>query len=178
MKGKPLEIWWQDEARVGQQGTLSYVWADHGSRPPAPRDCRYTWVYIFGAVCPAREAAAALVLPTVNIEAMPLHLAEISSQVAPSAHAILILDGAARHKTGGAPVVPDNITLVPLPPYAPELNPVENIWQYLRQNALSHLVWESYEIIVDACCKAWNDLAATPHRIRSIASRQWASVIG
>ena len=122
--------------------------------------------------------AAALVLPTVNIKAMTLHLAEISSQVAPGAHAILILDGAGWHKTGGALVVPDNITLLPLPPYAPELNPVENVWQYLRQNALSHLVWESYEAIVDACCNAWNDLVATPQRIRSIASRQWASVIG
>jgi transposase len=117
-------------------------------------------------------------LPTVNIEAMTLHLAEISRQVAPGAHAILILDGAGWHKTGGALVVPDNITLLPLPPYAPELNPVENVWQYLRQNALSHLVWESYEVIVDACCDAWNDLIATPNRIRSIASRQWASVIG
>jgi transposase len=109
---------------------------------------------------------------------MTLHLAEISRQVAPGAHAILILDGAGWHKTGGALVVPDNITLLPLPPYAPELNPVENVWQYLRQNALSHLVWESYEAIVDACCDAWNELVVTPHRIRSIASRQWASVIG
>jgi len=109
---------------------------------------------------------------------MTLHLAEISRQVAPDAHAILILDGAGWHKTGGALVVPDNITLLPLPPYAPELNPVENVWQYLRQNALSHLVWESYEAVVDACCDAWNDFLATPSRIRSIASRQWASVIG
>lgn len=108
---------------------------------------------------------------------MTLHLAEISRQVAPGAHAILILDGAGWHKIGGALVVPDNITLLPLPPYAPELNPVENVWQYLRQNALSHLVWESYEAVVDACCDAWNDLIATPSRIRSIASRQWASVI-
>lgn len=175
-KDKPLEIWWQDEARVGQQGTLTYVWAERGSRPAAPRDCRYTWAYIFGAVCPARETGAALVLPTVNTEAMSLHLAEISRHVAPGAHAILILDGAGWHKAGGALTVPDNITLVPLPPYAPELNPVENIWQYLRQNELSHTVWESYDAIVDACCEAWNNLIATPQRIRSIASRQWAAV--
>ena len=105
-------------------------------------------------------------------------LAEISRQVAPGAPAILILDGAGWHKTGGTLVVPDNITLLPLPPYAPELNPVENVWQYLRQNALSHLVWESYEAVVDACCDAWNDLIATPQRIHSIASREWASVNG
>ncbi|GAB3455452.1 hypothetical protein GCM10027396_34230 [Insolitispirillum peregrinum] len=142
-KGKPLEIWWQDEARVGQQGTLSYAWAERGSRSPAPRDCRYTWAYIFGAVCPAREIAAGLVLPTVNIEAMTLHLAEVSRQIAPGAHAILTLDGAGWHKTGGAwwsRATSPCCRLLPLPPYAPELNPVENVWQYLRQNALSHLV--------------------------------------
>ena len=62
-RGKPIELWWQDEARVGQQGSLTYVWAEQGSRPPAPRDQRYDWAYIFGAVCPARGVGAALVLP-------------------------------------------------------------------------------------------------------------------
>lgn len=117
-----------------------------------------------------------MVLPTVNTKAMSLHLAEISRQVAPGAHAILILDGAGWHKIGGDLIVPDNITLLPLPPYAPELNPVENIWQYMRHNDLCHIVWESYDAIVDACCDAWNKLLATPHRIRSIASRDWAAV--
>ena len=155
---------------------MTRVWAERGSRPAAPRDCRYTWAYIFGAVCPARETGAALVLPSVNTGAMSLHLAEISRQVAPGAHAILILDGAGWHKTGGSLTVPDNITLLPLPPYAPELNPVENIWQYLRQNDLCHIVWESYEAIVEACCDAWNKLIAMPRRIRSIAARRWAEV--
>src|SRR6187399_331163 len=72
--------------------------------------------------------------------------------------------------------VPDNITLLPLPPYAPELNPVENIWLFLRQNFLSHRIWNSYEEIVDACCAAWNALMAMPERIVSIASRDWAKV--
>ena len=76
-RDKPIELWWQDKARVGQQGTLTYAWADKGSRPRAPRDCRYNWVYIFGAVCPARGTGAALVLPYANKEAMTLHLAEI-----------------------------------------------------------------------------------------------------
>jgi hypothetical protein len=86
-RGKPLEVWFQDEARVGQQGTLTRIWARRGSRPPAPRDQRHHWAYIFGAVCPARATGAALVLPTVNAELMSLHLAEISQCVAAGAHA-------------------------------------------------------------------------------------------
>ena len=164
----------RDEARIGQQGSLTYVWADKGSRPSAPRDQRYSWTYIFGAVCPARGAGAALVLPLANTEAMNLHLQEISTQVTPGAHAVLVLDNAGWHQTGGRLKVPDNISLLHLPPYSPELNPVENVWQYLRQNSLSNRVFETYTAIVDACCDAWNALIAMPERIRSIATREWA----
>jgi DDE superfamily endonuclease len=93
--GKPLEIWWQDEARVGQQGTTTRVWAERGSRPSAPKDCRYAWAYLFGAVCPARGVGAGLVLPAANTAMMNLHLAEISAQVVQGAHAVVIMDGAA-----------------------------------------------------------------------------------
>lgn len=119
-RGRPIEVWWQDEARVGQQGTLTRVWAERGSRPPAPRDQRYTWAYLFGAVCPARGIGAGLVLPTANAAMMNLHLHEISTQVSHGAHAVLVLDGAGWHQTGGQLRVPENITLLHLPPYAPE----------------------------------------------------------
>ena len=188
-RGKPIEHWWQDEpsirhskalraleplahsARVGQQGTLTRLWAQRGSRPPAPRDCRYSWAYIFGAVCPARGTGAALVLPYANAEAMNLHLAEISTCVTLGAHAVVTLDGAGWHQPGDKLKVPDNISLLPLPPYSPELNPAENVWQYLRQNQLSNRVFETYDAIVDACCDAWNKLIAQPERITSIATR-------
>jgi hypothetical protein len=173
---KPIEIWFQDEARVGQQGTLTRIWARRGTRPRKPRDRRYNWAYLFGAVCPARGTGAALVLPTVSIEATAAHLAEISSQVAPGAHAVIVLDGAGWHTQGDRLRVPHNLTLLPLPPYAPELNPVENIWDYLRSNQLSITVWETTEQIIDACCRAWNALIHEPGRIASIASRNWAQV--
>ena len=176
-RGKPVELWWQDEARVGQQGSLTYIWADKGSRPRAPRDQRYDWAYLFGAVCPARGIGAALVLPFVNAEAMNLHLAEISTQVAPGAHAVITLDGAGWHQAGGRLVVPENISLLPLPPYSPELNPVENVWQFLRQNHLANRVFDTYTAIVDACCEAWNALTANPDRISSIATRKWAEAV-
>jgi len=174
---KPIELWWQDEARVGQQGSLTHIWAGQGSRPAAPRDQRYDWAYIFGAVCPARGVGAALVLPEANAEAMNLHLAEISRQVSPGAHAVVVLDGAGWHQPGGRLHVPENLSLLHLPPYSPELNPVENIWQYIKQNFLSNRVYDGYDAIVDACCAAWNALMAMPERIRSIAERAWANTV-
>jgi hypothetical protein len=175
--GKPIEIWWQDEARVGQQGTLTRVWAPRGSRPAIARDRRYTLAYLFGAVCPARGVGAGIVMPSVNLEAMSEHLKEISRNVMPGAHCLLQVDGAGWHRPSERLIVPANITLLTLPPYSPELNPVENIWQYLRANWLSHRVWQSYEDIVDACCIAWNALIATPERITSIATRDWAQSV-
>jgi len=174
---KPIEIWWQDEARVGQQGTLTRIWAERGSRPPAPRDQRYDWAYLFGAVCPARGTGAGLVLPDANTEAMNLHLGELGRHVTPGRHAVVVLDRAGWHQVGGRLRVPDNISLLPLPSYSPELNPQENVWEFLRQNKLSIRVFDNYDAIVDACCDAWNDLIAKPERIASIATRPWASVI-
>jgi transposase len=105
---------------------------------------------LFGAVCPARGAGAALVLPHANADAMNLHLAEISRHVTPGAHAVVTLDGAGWHQTGGRLRLPENLSLLKLPPYSPELNPTENIWQFLRQNQLSNRVFNSYDDIVDA----------------------------
>ena len=176
VRGRPIEVWFQDEARVGQQGTLTRVWSDRGTRPRAPRDTRYQSAYIFGAVCPDRAETAALVMPQVDTAAMNAHLVEISKAVAPGAHAILVLDSAGWHGSK-ALQVPENITLLPLPPYAPELNPVENIWAYLRANKLAISVFDTYEQIVEACCQAWNFFANDPEAIRSIASREYAKTV-
>ena len=147
LAGRSVEIWFQDEARVGQQGTLTRILAKRGTRPCIRRDRRFTWAYLFGAVCPARGTGAALVMPTVSVEAMNKHLAEISQCVSVSAIALLILDGAGWHSSPQL-IVPENIVLMPLPPYAPELNSVENIWQYLRQQLAQPLRLETYEAIL------------------------------
>ena len=171
---KAIEIWFQDEARVGQKGTLAYVWARCGTRPRAVQDTRYGWAYLFGAVCPERAVGAGLVMPYANTEAMNLHLDEISKAVSPNAHAALVADGAGWHVSDKL-VVPGNITLVKLPPYAPELNPIENVWAYLRGTKLAHRLFDSYKDIVDACCDAWNSFVADPATVRSITARQWAT---
>ena len=173
----PIEVWHQDEARVGQQGTLAYIWADKGSRPATLRDQRRQSAYLFRAVCADRGVGAALVLPYANAEAMGLHLAEISRHVAKDAQAVVVLDGAGWHQTGGRLKVPGNVSLLRLPPYSPELNPQENVWQYLRQNQLSNRVFADYNAIVAACCAAWNALMAMPDRIRSIATRTWTKTV-
>lgn len=173
--GKPLEIWFQDEARIGQQGTLTRVWARRGSRPRAPRDRRYEWAYLFGAVCPQRCTAAALVLPAADTSAMSLHLAEIARQVAPGSHAALVFDGAGYHGSHSL-AVPDNITLVALPPYAPELNPIENVWEYLRANKLAITVFDDYDDIVDKASQAWMFFANDKNRVASVTRRSWATV--
>jgi hypothetical protein len=131
--GTPVEVWFQDEIRVGQKNKLTYRWARKGSRPRAAHDQRTQSTYLFGAVCPDRGAGAALVLPACNSQAMQLHLDEIATKVAPGAHAILILDQAGWH--GAKELrIPTNISLLPLPPRSPELNSQEDIWQFMRQN--------------------------------------------
>ena len=171
--GVAIELWWQDEARVGQKNKITRRWARRGTRPVAARDQRTQSVYIFGAICPAEGKAAGLILPFCNTVAMNLHLAEISQAVANGAHAVLLMDQAGWH-TSDKLDLPANISIVLLPPKSPELNPTENTWQFLRDNWLSNRVFKSAEDIVDHCCGAWNNLVAQPWRIMSIGMRDWA----
>ena len=170
-----VELWFQDEMRVGQKNGLVYQWAKKGSRPSQPADQRYESAYLFGAVCPARDTGAALVMPTADTEAMQKHLDEIARTVSTGAHAIVLLDRAAWHTTGKLEV-PKNLTLLSIPPVSPELNAAENIWQYLRQTYLSNRIFAGYDDIIDACCDAWRRLEAEAGRIQSIATRSWASI--
>ena len=167
-----IEIWFQDEARIGQKNTIPA--AGRGVEPgPAPQDQRTKWAYIFGAICPAKGKGAGLVRPWCDTPAMQSHLHEISAAVDPGAHAVIMLDQAGWHMSA-RPEVPRNITLLPLPPRSPELNPQENVWQFLRDNWLSNRIFSSYDDIVAHCCQAWNSLTGQPWRIMSIGLRDWA----
>jgi hypothetical protein len=156
-------------AKAGHNGLADRLAAAAGAN-------RHDSAYIFCAICPARGVGAAVIMPAANAEGMSEHLKELSTQVAPSPIAVVICDGAGWHQRGKDLVVPDNIRLLSLPPYSPELNPMENVWDYLRQNKLCAQVWDTYDDILEACKIAWNWLIDDPDRIRSIGTRDWASV--
>jgi hypothetical protein len=170
--GERVALWFMDEARVGQKGRLCRRWWRRGRRPPGRRDQRFESAYIFAAVEPGTGAEVALVLPEATAVTMNLFLAEFGRRLPEGVHAALVLDGAGWHGAK-APDVPANVTLVHLPPYSPQLNPVERVWLFLRERSLSLRVFKGYRAIVDACCAAWSRLAAEPGRIRSLCDQPW-----
>jgi len=161
-----------DEARVGQKGRLCHRWWLRGRRPPGRCDRRFAWAYLFAAVEPATGADVALVLPEATTATMGLFLAELAAGLPRDVHAVLVLDRAGWHVSKDL-VVPANLTLVHLPPYSPELNPVERVWLHLRERFLPLRVFRDYRAIVDACCAAWNRLVAEPGRLRSLCDQPW-----
>ncbi len=168
-----IELWFGDEARIGQKNKITRRWAQRGSRPAAPQDQRTASTYIFGAICPAEGKGCGLILPYCDTEAMSLHLAAISKKVARGRHAAFLVDRAGWHLSKEL-VVPANITIVPLPAKCPELNPQENVWQFMRDNWLSNRVYTCYDNLVDHCSDAWNKLTDRPWRIMSLGLRDWA----
>ncbi len=167
---KQVEVWFQDEARFGQQGTLTHVWAEKGSRPTAVKQTEYEWLYCFAAVDPLTGESCAILTPTVNTGYMNAHLKAISRQVGEHKHVVLVLDNAGWHVSKSLRV-PKNITLLRLPPYSPELNPVERIWAYLKSHYLSNRVFKDYNDMMNACTDAWNRLDES--RLRSLANTPW-----
>ena len=168
-----MEIRFQDEVRVGQKGMVSRVWAPRGSRPRVVRDHRYGYCYPFGAACGARGKAVGLVFERADTAAMNAHSAAIGAAVADGACAAVVLDGAGWHRSKGL-VVPDNIVLLPLPPYSPELNPMETVIQFLRGNRWSNRVFDSVGAVKAACREAWEWLRSSPEWIASLMRREWA----
>lgn len=175
IENNKIEVWWQDESRVGQQGSLSRVWAAKGTRPRVVRQKQFLSTYIFGACCPEKDKGCALILPECTTGMMQLHLDEISKNVAKKHHAILIMDRAGWHTTE-ALIIPKNITILPLPSYSPELNPMEQVWQKLKHGSLSNRVFKNYEEIVESCALAWNSFCDEEGNIKSLCSRAWAKV--
>jgi hypothetical protein len=128
---KTIEVWFSDEARFGQQGTVTRIWALRGSRPRAVRQTKYEWLYVIGAVCPQTGRSSGLLSPYINAQVINIYLQQFSSEITEDVHAVLIWDQAGFHKSGILDV-PENITIIHLPAYSPELNPVENLWHYFR----------------------------------------------
>jgi transposase len=154
---KKVRVWFMDEARFGQQGTITDVWARTGSRPRAIRQTRYEWVYLYAAVEPASGASAALLAPHVNTGTMNAFLSILSTERKADEHFVLILDQAGWHRSRTLKL-PEGITLLHLPPYSPELNPTENLWHYLRSHYLSNRKYQTYDELIDAGRDAYRSL--------------------
>jgi putative transposase len=162
---KRIALYFQDEARAGQKGRVCHRWWLRGLRPTGPVDQRYTSAYVSAAVEPMSGQNFCLVLPEVSTAAMNLFLRRFSETLPADTHAVLTPGGAGWHTSSELDVSP-NVTLFRLPPYSPELNPVERIWLYLCERYLSHRLHRDYDAVLEAACSAWRQL--TTERLRSL----------
>jgi hypothetical protein len=131
--------------------------------------------YLFGAVCPATGETEALIVPHVDRCIMTQHLEQISAKTKLGRYAVMIMDGAGWHQ---ASLVEGfkNVNIIKLPPYSQELNPIEQVWNWLRQHHLANRCFSGYEDIVDACTLAWNDFVSDTLRVTKMCSRDWLEV--
>ena len=170
-----VQVWFEDEARFGQQGTLARVWARKGSRPRAVKQTQYGYLYVLTAVCAANGMASGLIASTLNVGVVNIFLEQFSEELPTGVHAVLIWDGAGFH-TSPRLVVPANVSLIRLVPYSPELNPVENLWHYLRSHYWSLRVYKDYEALEEAAMDAWRRVCLVPESIRSICAAPYVNV--
>ena len=170
-----VDIWFQDEGRFGQQNTTTRIWAETGTRPRVVQQQQFEYAYMFGAVCPATGETEAIITPFVNKDIMRQHLKQISDKTRSGRYAIIIMDGAGWHTDDIASEL-DNLSIIKLPPYSPELNPIEQVWQWLRQRHLANRCFKNYEDIVEQCSQAWLSFIEHKETVINLCSRSWANV--
>jgi transposase len=164
-----VRTYFQDEARFGQKGTITRVWARRGSRPRAVRQTGFTSLYVLAAVCAATGAVSALIMPALNTAVVNLFLEQFSRELPAGVHAVLIWDGAGFH-TGAELVVPSNVSLIQLPPYSPELNPVENLWHYLRAHHWSNRAYRDYDALQEEAVRSLCAVCEDTETIKSVCN--------
>lgn len=170
-----VDVWFQDEARFGQQNTTTRLWAKRGSRPRAVKQQQFEYAYLFGSVCPARGIGEAMVVPLVNKDIMVEHLKQISAVTENGRHAVVIMDGAGWHSNDIAEQF-SNLSIIKLPPYSPELNPIEQVWSWLRQHYLANQSFADYQDIVSKVCTAWNRFLERADRVTKMCTRDWINL--
>jgi transposase len=166
-------VFFQDEARFGQQGTITRIWAPTGSRPRAVRQTQYDYLWVLGAVCPETGQAEGLLSPRLNTDVINIFLKQFSDALAENEHAVIIWDGAGFHRAAHL-VVPANISLIELPPYSPELNPMENVWHYLKSHYWSNRAYQDYDHLMDAAQLAWRKACLIPELMQTVCNAPYA----
>jgi transposase len=166
---KQLRVYFQDESRFGQQGTNTSVWAKKGSRPTAVRQTEYQYLWVLGAVCPETGHAEGLLSPQLNTKIINSFLELFSKTIPDGEHAVMVWDGAGFHRAK-ALQVPTNISLVELPPYSPELNPIENLWHYLKSHFWSNRAYDGYDALEQAAIDAWRAAVLDEQLVKSVCA--------
>lgn len=160
--------------RFGQQGTLTRKWAPRGSRPPAVKQTQYEYLYVLGAACPETGQTVGLLAPYLNTQMVNGFFREFEKEVDPDVHVVMFWDQAGFHMSKDLRP-PPNLTLIPLPPYSPELNPIENLWHYLRSHHLSNRQYSGYDDLSDAACEAWQESCLDRDLIQSVCRSEYLS---
>jgi hypothetical protein len=172
---RPLRLLFQDEARFGRIHDGRRCWAPLPLRPIVGHQVVREFVYAFVAVSPHDGQMASLVLPWVDTELMGLFLAHVAS-LFPDDHCVMLMDGAGWHTANALPV-PAHMTLLPLPPYSPELNPVEQVWKYTRTNDLRNQTFDSLDDVVAVVSSSLHTLHTHPDLVRSITNYDWIQTL-
>jgi transposase len=166
---KRLRIYFQDESRFGQQGTTTNVWAQRGSRPTAVRQTEYEYLWVLGAACPETGHAEGLLSPQLNTKIVNEFLTQFARTIPADEHAVMLWDGAGFH-AGKQLRVPDNVTVITLPAYSPELNPIENLWHYLKSHCWSNRAYDDYDALEQAAVDAWRKVALDADLVKTVCA--------
>jgi transposase len=170
--GQRLRVYFQDESRFGQQGTTTNLWAKKGSRPTAVRQTEYEYLWVLGAVCPETGHAEGLLSPQLNTKIINLFLQQFSATIPEGEHAVMIWDGAGFH-TSKQLQIPGNVTLVQLPAYSPELNPIENLWHYLKSHFWSNRAYQDYDALEKAAMAAWQKAVLDTELMKTVCAASY-----
>jgi len=168
---RPLRLMFQDEARFGRISDTRYCWARRPMRPTVKAMLVYQYTYAYGAVSPMDGRFDSLVLPQVNTECMQLFITEIAMRY-PQENIVMVVDGAGWHKSKSF-VLPENLRLYFLPPYSPELNPQEHIWDELREKYFHNQAFDSMDALEEQLLKGLRNLEQSPETVKSIAGWNW-----
>lgn len=169
--GGPIRVMFQDEARFGRISDTRRCWCPKPIRPMCKAMVTQEYTYAYAAVSVVDGKLDTLILPHVNSECMQVFLDEVADRY-PEDRIVMVLDGAGWHKAG-ALTVPSNMRLLSLPPYAPELNPVEHIWDELREKSFGNLVFDSLDSLEDHLEASLLAMERDQERVRSIVAWPW-----
>jgi transposase len=146
---------------------LTRQWAITGTRPTAWRQTQYDYLYVLGAVCPQTGQSVGLLAPYLNTDSVNAFFREFEKETDPDVHVVMIWDQAGFH-TSKSVKAPANVTIIALPPYSPQLNPIERLWLYKRKHYWSNHIYDNYDHLLKAATESWHKVCLDADKIKSI----------